>query len=167
MKTPISPCSLPWGMICQVGWPCLTDRNSILMIKINVDIIKPIVMGFQIKICLILCWEKALLLFRFWNKILVGWEKKVLSFLSYFKTLSIGLVSGIESQTALPLPLKQYVFLCANSVAVSGWNFVSSSVVLTGLWWFNTLFILRDPSGRTNWIIHLSGISTVDYVEEW
>ena len=135
-------------MICQAGWPCLTDRNSILMIKINVDIIKPIVMGFQIKICLILCWDKALLSFHFWNKILVGWEKKVLSFLSYFKTLSIGLVSGIWiPDCSAPAPKAIHIPMCKFCCCSVGWNFVSSSAVFTGLWWFNTLFILRDPSG--------------------
>jgi len=110
------------------------------------------------KFTICLTWDQALFSFHFLNKMLAGWAKKVPSFLTYFKTLSIDLVLGIEPQTAPPLPPKQYIFLCANSVAITGWNFVSSSAVFTGLCWFNTLFILRDPSGSL-FKFHFSMIS--------
>ena len=58
------------------------------------------------KFTIFLTWDQALFSFHFLNKMPTGWAKKVLSFLSYFKTLSnsIGLVLGIEPQTAPPRP---------------------------------------------------------------
>ena len=55
-----------WGTVCEEERLRLSDRNSILMMLINVYIINPVVMGFQMQICSILrfswsifvkCWR--------------------------------------------------------------------------------------------------------------
>ena len=46
-KTAVSPNSLPLGVFCQEGCLHLCDRNSKLMISINVYIIKCLIFGFS------------------------------------------------------------------------------------------------------------------------
>ena len=53
-KTSVSPRSSPLGAFHAEERLRLSDRNSILMTQINVYIINPVVMGFQIQICPIL-----------------------------------------------------------------------------------------------------------------
>ena len=53
-KTSISPRSSPLGTFRTKERLKLSGRNSILMTQINVYIINPVVMGFQIQICPIL-----------------------------------------------------------------------------------------------------------------
>ena len=47
VNTAVSPCSSQLGTIRQEERLRLSDRNSILMTKINVYIINPVVVGFQ------------------------------------------------------------------------------------------------------------------------
>ena len=47
VNTAVSPCSSQLGTIHQEERLRLSDRNSILMTKINVYIVNPVVMGFQ------------------------------------------------------------------------------------------------------------------------
>ena len=50
-KTSVSPGSSPLGTFREEERLRLSGRNSILMTQINVYIINPVVMGFQIQIC--------------------------------------------------------------------------------------------------------------------
>ena len=55
MKTSVSPRSSPPGTFREQEHLRLSSRNSILMMQSNVYIINPVVLGFQIQICPILC----------------------------------------------------------------------------------------------------------------
>ena len=50
-----------WGTFCEEERLRLSDRNSILMTYINVYIINPVVMGFQMQICSILRFSWSIL----------------------------------------------------------------------------------------------------------
>ena len=50
-----------WGTFREEERLRLSDRNSILMTYINVYMINPVVMGFQMQICSILCFSWSIL----------------------------------------------------------------------------------------------------------
>ena len=58
----LSPHSLPIGTFHQETSLCLSNRNSILMMLIYVNIVNPLVMGFQLQICQIVCFSWSILI---------------------------------------------------------------------------------------------------------
>ena len=58
-KSAFSLCSSPLGTFCEEECLRLSHRNSILMTQINVYIIIPVVIGFQMQICSILGFSRV------------------------------------------------------------------------------------------------------------